>query len=89
MAKEVVVTAKKINQRESFKKRLKIVILACFLLLIVTFLILSVIYNGGKFTVTLDPNFALKTGIVIYENKEYKEKKGKLLRILTLWIIYL
>ncbi len=78
MAKEVVVTAKQINRREKFKKRLKIIMLACFLLLIITFLILSIIYNGGKFTVTLDPNFALKTGIVIYESKDYKESKGRL-----------
>lgn len=78
MAKEVVVTAKKMSQRKSFKKYLRIVMLSCFLLLVVMFLILSIIYNGGKFTVTLDPNFALKTGIVIYESKEYKEKKGKL-----------
>ena len=78
MAKEVVVTAKKINRREKFKKRLKIIMLSCFLLLVITFLILSIIYNGGKFTVTLDPNFALKTGIVIYESKEYKESKGRL-----------
>ena len=52
--------------------------LSCFVLLIITFLLLSIIYNGGSFTVTLDPNFALKTGIVIYESKDYKETKGKL-----------
>jgi len=78
MAREVIVTANKINKRKNFKKYLKIVMLSCFLLLVITFLILSIIYNGGKFTVTLDPNFALKTGIVIYENKEYKETKGRL-----------
>jgi len=78
MAKEVVVTAKKLKKRENFKKYFKIVMLCSFLLLIITFLILSIIYNGGKFTVTLDPNFALQTGIVIYEDHEYKEVKGKL-----------
>ena len=78
MAKEVVVTAKKLKKRKNFKKQLKIVMLSCFILLIITFLILSIVYNGGHFTVTLDPNFALQTGIVIYENKEYKEAKGKL-----------
>ena len=78
MAKEVVVTADKLKKRKSFKKYFKIIMLCCFLLLVITFLILSVIYNGGKFTVTLDPNFALQTGIVIYENHEYKEVKGKL-----------
>ena len=78
MAKEVIVTADKIKRRQRFKKRLRIIILACFILLIIVFLILSVIYNGGRFTVTLDPNFALETGIVIYDNKEYKEAKGKL-----------
>jgi len=78
MAKEVVVTAKKLKKRKNFKKYLKIVMLSCFVLLVITFLILSIVYNGGRFTVTLDPNFALKTGIIIYENSEYKEAKGKL-----------
>ena len=67
MAKEVVVTAKKLKKRKDFKKYYKVIMLSLFILLTITFLILSIVYNGGKFTVTLDPNFALQTGIVIYE----------------------
>ena len=78
MAKEVVVTAKQIDRRKKFQKTTKIVLLICFLVLILTFIILSIVYNGGRFTVTLDPNFALQTGIVIYEDHEYKEAKGRL-----------
>lgn len=78
MAKEVVITAQKIERRKKFQKITKIVLLICFLLLILTFVILSIVYNGGRFTVTLDPNFALQTGIVIYDDHEYKEAKGRL-----------
>ena len=41
-------------------------------------LILSIVYKGGRFTVTLDPNFSLKSGIVIYETLEDKRSQRKL-----------
>ena len=58
---EVVVTAKKIKNRKQRVKRTKIVIFVILIFLIFSFIILSIIYNGGKFTVTLDNNFALKS----------------------------
>ena len=76
--KEVEVTAKKIKRRKITLKTVKIVGLVLFLVLFVLFLILRVIYNGGKFTITLDPNFALKTGLIIYEDKEEKRSQRRL-----------
>ena len=68
MAKQgyVVYTADKIKKRKKRLKRAKIIIGIVFLLLMLTFVVLSLTYNGGAFTVTLDPNFHTKAGMSIY-----------------------
>ncbi len=76
--KEVEVTAKKVKRRKITLKTVKIVGLILFLVLLILFVILRIIYNGGRFTITLDPNFALKTGLVIYEDKEEKRSQRRL-----------
>lgn len=76
--KTVEVTAKKLKRRKITLKTVKIVGLILFLLLLVLFVILRVIYNGGRFTITLDPNFALKTGLIIYEDKTEKRSQRRL-----------
>lgn len=76
--KEVEVTAKKVKRRKITLKTVKIVGLILFLLLLVLFVILRVIYNGGRFTITLDPNFALKSGLIIYEDKVEKRSQRRL-----------
>ena len=43
-----------------------------------SFIILSLIYKVGRFTVTLDRNLALDNNIVIYDDLETKERKRKL-----------
>lgn len=78
MAKPVVVTADKLVRRKKAIKITKIVFLSLVLILSILFVILSFIYNGGKFVISLDPNFALESGIVIYENLEDKDAKRKL-----------
>ena len=68
MAKQgyVVYTADKIKKRKKRIKRSKIIIGSVFLILMLTFVVLSLTYNGGAFTVTLDPNFHTKAGMAIY-----------------------
>ena len=68
MAKQgyVVYTADKINKRKKRIKRSKIILGVVFLILMLTFVVLSLTYNGGAFTVTLDPNFHTKAGMAIY-----------------------
>lgn len=75
---EVEITAKKLKKRKITLKTLKIAGLVLFLLLLAIFVILRIIYNGGRFTVTLDPQFALKTGLIIYEDKEEKRSQRRL-----------
>ena len=78
MAKEVLVTAKGIKRRKKIKKIAFIVFCFLFAFLTVTFIILSIIYNGGKFTISLDSNDDLTTSLALFDSMEYKEVKRKL-----------
>ena len=69
MAGEVLVKANKISRRKKTIKITKIVSLVLFIFLTLTFIVLSLIYKGGKFVITLDPNADLESSIIIYENK--------------------
>lgn len=78
MAREIKVTADKIYNRKKIYTKLKTFLGLIFLLLIFCFIILSIIYKGGKFTVTLDRNLALDNNIVIYDDSVEKRGKRKL-----------
>ena len=80
MAKQanVVYTADKIKNRKKFMKKTKIILLILLLILMLAFVVLSLAYNGGSFTVTLDSNFHTKTGIAIYTDEVKKEHVRRL-----------
>jgi hypothetical protein len=78
MAKDVLVTADKINKRKKINKLAKKISLILLILLTFAFVILSLIYKGGKFVITLDPNSDLETSLALYENSEDKEAKRRL-----------
>ena len=75
---DVKVTAQSLEKRKKRLKIAKIVVFVLFVILLLTFFVLSIIYKGGRFTVTLDPNFNNKSGIVLYETKEDINYKNKL-----------
>lgn len=76
--KTVKVTADKVRRRKITLKTIKISILSILLLLLIIFIILGVIYSGGRFTVTLDPNFSLESGLIIYEDSKEKRSQRRL-----------
>ncbi len=80
MAKQgyVVYTADKIKKRKKRIKRSKIIIGIVFLVLMLVFVVLSLTYNGGAFTVTLDPNFHTKAGMAIYTDDVSREHVRRL-----------
>ena len=78
MALEVLVTAEKINRRKKKKKITKIVVSSIFLVLTITFIILSIIFKGGKFVITLDQNADLEDSLVIYDSKDIREATRRL-----------
>lgn len=76
--KTVVVTADKVRRRKTALKVSRIVVVCLFLFLMSTFLVLGFVYNGGRFTISLDPNFSLETGLVIYEDRHEKRSQRRL-----------
>ena len=80
MAKEgyVIYTADKIKNRKKRAKKYRIIIVVSIIFLMSLFVVLSLAYNGGSFTVTLDPNFRLESGLAIYTEKEVHKHVRKL-----------
>ncbi len=74
----VNVTAETLKKRKKRTKRTKIIVVVLFLFLLSMFFVLMIIYKGGNFTVTLDPNLTLKNDIVLYDTKEKEVAKNKL-----------
>lgn len=74
----VKVTAEKLEKRKKRIKYTKRIVVILFVFLMAFFFVLMVIYKGGNFTVTLDPNFSLKNNITLYENLEDKTSRNKL-----------
>lgn len=77
-AGSVKVTAKKLDKRKKRLKYTKRIVIILFILLLAIFFILMVVYKGGNFTVTLDPNFSLKSGLVLFENLDNPDYKNRL-----------
>ena len=54
MAKNVVVKAEKVYGRKKKYSSIKLILSISLLILALVFIVLGVIYKGGKFTITLD-----------------------------------
>lgn len=78
MAKEVIVTADKVKKRKVTSRIVKISLLALLLLLILLYIILEIIYHEGRFTVTLDSNQTLKSGLAIFDSLNNSQGKRRL-----------
>ena len=74
----VKVTAKGLQRRKKRNKVAKITLAVIIVLLTIAYLVLGIIYNGGRFTITLDPQFSTKSGIVLYDNLQRKNKVNRL-----------
>lgn len=74
----VKVTAEGLKRRKKRNKVAKITLAVIVVLFTVLYLILGIIYNGGRFTITLDPQFSTESGIVLYDNLQRKNKVNRL-----------
>ena len=63
----VKVTAEGLKKRKSRAKKARIILLILIIIFTLLYIVLGLIYNGGRFTITLDPNFSSKSGIVSLE----------------------
>ena len=78
MAKEVIVTADKVKKRKRFIRIVRRTLLILLLFLIILYIILKIIYSEGRFTVTLDSNRTLESGLAIYDSLNNAHGKRKL-----------
>jgi len=78
MAKQVIVTANKIKKRKRLIRLLKLAVAGTMTGMTSMFMVLSLVYNGGKFSIDLDQELAEKKGIVLYEDSLTKEGTRKL-----------
>ena len=73
--KQVKLNSEKIRERERKIKAIKIGLLIITLFLIIIYFLLRIVYETGDFTISLDPKFAQKSGLVMYEKLSEKEDK--------------
>lgn len=78
MASEVIVTADKIKNRKRMSKIVRKALFILLIFLIVIYIILDVIYSEGKFTVILDSNETLESGLAIFDSLNNSHGKRKL-----------
>lgn len=76
--KQETVNVGGINKRKKTFKKIKLSLCIILICLILLYIILTVIYEEGRFTVSLDKNLMLKKGITLYEDSSNKNPKDKL-----------
>ena len=78
MASEVIVKADKIKKRKRNAKIVRKALFVLLIFLILLYVVLDIIYTQGKFTITLDSNETLESGLVIYDSLNNSHGKRKL-----------
>ena len=78
MAKEVIVTANKVRDRKRIAKVVRRALFILLIFLIFIYIILEIIYDEGKFTVILDSNETLESGLAIFDSLNNSHGKRKL-----------
>ncbi len=78
MDDEIKIKASKANRKKKTKKIAKMVLLISTLLLLMFYIVISIVYNSGNFSITLDKNLYMKRNIIIYDDLEYKIYRSEL-----------
>lgn len=73
--KKIKLNSEKIRERDRKIRVIKAGLLMMLVFLIIIYFLLRIVYETGYFTVSLDPNFAKKSGLVMYERQETKEER--------------
>lgn len=72
---KIKLNSEKIRERDRKIRVIKIGLLMMIVFLIIIYFILRIVYETGYFTVSLDPSFAKKSGLVMYESIENREER--------------
>lgn len=78
MKNEVEVKAQKIYKRELTKKSARILFLLLLIFVSIIYLVLYVVYQGGKFTVSLDKNLSNRKNVFLSETGKFSGKTREL-----------
>ena len=76
--KNVEVDAKSVYRKKLFIRIIKVILLFLIILVSVIYLFLYIVYDGGRFTVSLDKNLSNRKNIYLSEDGQLKNKTVKL-----------
>ena len=71
----VKLNSQKIRERDIKINAIKLGLIIMSLFLIIIYFLLTAFYEGGDFTVSLDPAFAQKSGLIMYEKDGEDDKR--------------
>ena len=74
-----VLKSSKVKQKKKLKKRAMLVLITLSFLLLVSYAVVGIIYNGGNFSISLDRNLHFENGLIIYDDPNYKVFRSELL----------
>ena len=72
---KLILNSEKIRDRERKINAIKLGLLIMTLFLIIIYFLLIAFYEGGSFTISLDPAFAQKSGLVMFETADGEDKR--------------
>ena len=78
MKNEVEVKANKIYKRELVKRIVKISFILLLIILSIIYLVLYIVYEGGRFTVSLDKNLSNRKNVFLSESGKLSSKTREL-----------
>ena len=78
MRAEVKITAEQYKKRKKRYRISKVILMVLLLILLLAYILFTFIYNGYSFTVSLDKNLYYDNDIIIYDSKDYKVYRQKL-----------
>ena len=75
---EITKRATKIKSTKKLTKKIKFILLLLILLVLLLYMVVSIIYNKGNFSISLDDNLYYKKGLIIYDDPDYKVYRSEL-----------
>lgn len=79
MKSKVKLSASKVKQEKKTNKIFRIVLILIILILLILYFVIGIIYNRGNFSITLDKDLYFESGLMIYDDPEYKVYRSELL----------
>ena len=79
MKSKVKLSASKVKQEKKTNKIFRIVLILIILILLILYFVIGIIYNRGNFSITLDKDLYFESGLMIYDDPEYKVYRNELL----------